>query len=343
MTKIFFWAADEGGSAFYRCELPAISLQWLGHQTGVSRDGRVAREADVVMGARVANADATRWWRELKDMGKRLVLDMDDDYLVLDSRHHSQKGIDEWADHRDRLLANIALADAVTVASPALAEVYGQYNPNVHVIPNGLPAQYLGRHRDYSPEIVNVGWVGTSSSRGGLEMIKHPLRKVSERDDVKVVLVGPQPNDDYLRGLKDRRIGCTGFIRSVKLYLDAVTNFDMWVAPYEESAFNRAKFPTKVLEAGFLGIPLIASAIRPYAEEIEHGKTGFLVKSDHEWRRYMNLLLGDPDLRREIGLNARARISKWIMQSLNQRWEQVLCGTSSPVTQGSLAVVSANA
>lgn len=338
--RIAFWSADEGGSAFYRCELPAISLQWLGHHTGVSRDGRIALSGDVVVGARVANPDATRWWAELKERGKRLVLDLDDDYLALDPRHHTQRGIDEWASHRKRLIANVALADVVTVASPALAEVYGQYNPNVEVIPNGLPAQYLGRHRDYNPEIVNLGWVGTTSSRGGLEMIKHALRKVSERADVKVVLVGPQPNADYLRGLRDRAIGCTGFIENVKLYLDAVTNFDMWVAPYEESAFNRAKFPTKVLEAGFLGIPLIASAIRPYEEEIEHGKTGFLVKSDHEWRRYINMLLDNPDLRREIGLNARARISKWIMQSLNQRWEQVLCGTSSPATQGSLVAES---
>lgn len=338
--KIFFWSADDGGSAFYRCQLPAVSLQWLGHHTGVSRDGRGALDGDVVVGARVANPNATVWWRELKERGKRLVLDLDDDYLALDSRHHTQRGIDEWAGHRDRLIENVSLADVVTVASPALAEIYGQFNSNVEVIPNGLPAQYLGRHRDYSPDIVNVGWVGTSSSRGGLDMIKHPLRKISARDDVKVVLVGPQPNDDYLRGLRDRRIGCTGFIQDVRIYLDAVTNFDMWVAPYEESAFNRAKFPTKVLESSFLGIPLIASAIRPYEEEIEHGKTGFLVKSDHEWRRYINLLLGDPDLRREIGLNARARISKWIMQSLNQRWEQVLCGTSFPATQGSSAATS---
>jgi glycosyltransferase involved in cell wall biosynthesis len=269
------------------------------------------------------------------------VLDLDDDYLALDSRHHSQRGIDEWETNRPNLIANLELSDVVTVASPALAEVYSQYNGNVQVIPNGLPAQYLGRHRNYSPDIVNIGWVGTSSSRGGLSAIKHPLRQIATRADVKVVLVGPQPNDEMLRGLRDRSIGCTGFIEHVPTYLDAVTNFDMWLAPYEESAFNRAKFPTKVLEAGFLGIPLIASAIRPYEEQIEHGKTGFLVRADHEWRRYINLLLSDPELRKEIGLNARARISKWIMQALNQRWEEALCGTSSQATPASLAGASA--
>jgi hypothetical protein len=36
------------------------------------------------------------------------------------------------------------------------------------------------------------------------------------------------------------------------------------LAPYQGTPFNNAKFPTKALEAGFWGTPLIASDIRPY-------------------------------------------------------------------------------
>lgn len=327
--KVFFWAGDKGsGSTFYRCHLPSMGLQWLGHQTGVSVDSRVGSGADVVVGARVAHPNAMTPWQRMKDRGTRLVLDLDDDYFHLDSRHHDQKGIAEWESHQARLIHNMDISDVVTCASEAIAEVVRKHTatPAV-VIPNALPAQLIGYAKDYRQEVVTVGWSGSASTKDGLEMIKHALRKTAERRDVQVLLVGPGKADPYLNGLRHRaNIRTTGFISNQFEYLDVCRQFDIWLAPYEESAFNRAKFPTKVLESNFLGIPLIASDIRPYREQIVHGKTGFLVRSDHEWRKYISLLIEDPDLRQEIGMNARDQASTSILQSVNKRWEEVCQG-----------------
>jgi glycosyltransferase involved in cell wall biosynthesis len=74
-----------------------------------------------------------------------------------------------------------------------------------------------------------------------------------------------------------------------------------------------------------LGIPLIASNIRPYAEWIDHGRTGFLVPNNrqHEWGRYLGALIQDKDLRRKIGLAARARASRNTLQGyLGTAWEE---------------------
>lgn len=324
--RVFFWAGDTGsGSTWYRCFLPSMGLRWLDHETAV--DHRLAqnwRGCDTVVASRPAAPGTTDMIRQLQDRGIRVVADLDDDYFSMDARHHSQAGIDQWAALRDTLVENLKLVDAVVGASPALVEILREYSDRVVHIPNALPAHHMSTPRDYATPAPVVGWAGSASSAGGLGLIKHALRKLADDPANRVLLVGLDPGERALTGLRNRdNIRTTGFFAQQETYLQAVSEFDVWLAPYEESAFNRAKFPTKVLESNFLGIPLIASAIRPYAEQIVHGVTGFLVRSDHEWRRYVNQLLADPELRAEIGMNARARASRSILQSVNSQWEQV--------------------
>ncbi len=325
MPKVFFMQGDAGsGSTWYRMVLPAMGLNWLGHATAVSGNPKnLWCSADTVVGARVAGVGSVETWQRFKDAGKRLIIDLDDDYFHLSDQYHGA-GRREWEDHLPRLIQNMGISDVITVASEALVEVVREYTdtPVVH-IPNALPAQYIGQPKEYLPGPVKVGWAGGSGSTwSGLDSIKHALRKAHDDHQADVLIVGVNRGDPVLRGLKGTDVKLTGFLKPED-YLVACSHFDIWLAPYQDTRFNRAKFPTKVLESNFLGVPLIASAIRPYAEQIEHGKTGYLVKSDHEWRKYINLLAKNPDLRREIGLNARAQASKSILQTMNQRWQAV--------------------
>jgi glycosyltransferase involved in cell wall biosynthesis len=73
-----------------------------------------------------------------------------------------------------------------------------------------------------------------------------------------------------------------------------------------------------------MGIPLIASAIRPYQDWITHCKDGFLVPNNrqHEWGHYLGALINDPKLRRRVGLAARARASRNSKQTFGVKWEE---------------------
>jgi glycosyltransferase involved in cell wall biosynthesis len=325
VAKVFFWAGDTDGSSWWRTIMPGTGLTWLGHQVGASTNFPPEwHDADVVIGSRIAKPVPSRKWRAMKAEGKRLIIDLDDDYTSLDPRIHPPAAMAEWGALLPRLIENIRISDVVTVASEGIAEPLRQYNQDVRVIPNALPAQYLGIHREYRKDVVTVGWAGSRSTFPELESIRRVLSKASRLPGTRVCLVGPPPGDPVLSGFLGPEVWTAGFKPPGDEYLQAVNHFDIWLAPYADSKFNRAKFPTKALEAGFLGIPLIASAIRPYEEAIEHGKTGYLVRSDYEWTRYVKKLVEDPDLRLEIGLNARAQASKSILQSMNQQWEAVL-------------------
>lgn len=326
--RIHFWSADEAGSGVYRAILPGMSLQWLGHNvSGGMLLPEDWEELDVVVGCRVAKPAPSRAWRTMKARGIRLVLDLDDDYLHLDPTNEAAYRV--WSDPAMRrgLLDNMALADTVTCCSEPLAEVLREYHGDVRVVPNGLPAQYLGEVRDYDPEVLSVGWAGTSSTVAELPMAVRALNRIAQYPrpgGVAVRLVGIDAPQAVGLGLRGKRLGALGWVANFGHYLQAVSAFDVWVAPYRDIAFNQGKYPTKFLEASVLGIPLIASDIEPYRRVIRHGENGFLVRQDHEWGRYLKRLVDDPAQRQRMGMAARAEASGSILQAINRQWEAAL-------------------
>ncbi|MFI8351341.1 glycosyltransferase family 4 protein [Streptomyces sp. NPDC085596] len=310
--------------------LPAVALSWLGHEVshGVRLPATWA-SYDTFVGCRVAQRDPSLMWHRLKAEGKRLVLDLDDDYFHIDPTNaHAARVWD--VEMLGRLAANMQVADLVTCCSEPLAETLRQYTDvEVRVVPNGLPAQYLGVPRDYEAvdRPLYVGWAGTSSTVAELPEAVRALNRISRygrAGGVQVRLVGIGPEQAMGLGLRGRQIGALGWVERFEHYLHAVGEFDVWVAPYRDIGFNRAKFATKYLEASMLGIPLIASDIEPYRAVIRHGETGFLVKREHEWGKYLKQLADDPGLRRRVGMAARAEASGSIMQAVNVHWQNAV-------------------
>lgn len=328
--RAHFWSADTAGSSYYRAQLPGISLQWLGHNvSGGMRLPGDWRDLDTLVGCRVAKQEPTQMWQYLKaETSIRLVLDLDDDYFHIDPSNTEAVRVWDTA-MLGRLADNMAMADVVTCCSEPLAAVLRNYAENVVVIPNGLPAQLLGKPRDYAAEgrPLSVGWAGTSSTVVELPEAMRALNRISRYPrpgGVQVRLVGIDARQAMGLGLKGRQIGALGWVERIEHYLHAVSEFDVWCAPYRDTAFNRAKFPTKWLESSVLGIPLIASDIEPYRRVIRHGENGFLVRYEHEWGRLLKQLVDDPELRQRVGMTARGEASGSIMQALHVQWQAAL-------------------
>ncbi len=340
--RIHMWTADAAGSGWYRGHLVGMSLAWLGHEVTVGmRLPEDWEQLDAVVGCRVAIPGASKAWRQMKTAGVRLVLDLDDDYFHLDPANAQARAT--WTPALQAALTkNIQIAHVVTCCSEPLAAALREHHDDVRVIGNGLPAQYLGTPRDYDPEILRVGWAGSASTLTELPIAARALNRIAQYTRPTLVrLVGITPQQAMAAGLRGGRVGALGWVPDQNHYLQAVGDFDVWVAPYRDIPFNQAKFATKALEAGFLGIPLIASDIEPYRHAVDHGVTGFLVRRDHEWGRYLKQLVDDPGLRQSMGMAARARASGSILQALNQQWEKALRPTHRPAPVSAAQEVSA--
>jgi glycosyltransferase involved in cell wall biosynthesis len=331
MSRIYFMAASDDGSSWYRCKQPANALTWLGHECRVSQSmtHKDVDWADVIVFSRPAQSRIIEIIQGIlaRSPRPRVVVDLDDDYFHIDRSNEAAYAF--WtAEMLDGLATGIGLADVVVVASDGLRDaIWTVRGRGVFVVENGLHAAWLGRPRDYDPAVITIGWSGSSNTAAWLPQVARAVNKaLATYSNTRFLAVGVSRAHlnrfgfDPLPG----RVGSIEYVHETERYLEVVSGFDIWLAPYSSTRFTEAKFPTKALEAGIHGIPLVASDVRGYREWICDGMNGFLIRNDHEWSNRLRMLLNSPGERKRVGENARGRASQNVLQSLGLAWQNAL-------------------
>jgi glycosyltransferase involved in cell wall biosynthesis len=316
MPPRVFGFHDNSACGYYRITLPLDALtHYAGWdvQTAVGWDER-ARDYQVIVGQRVGKTDALPIWRRLV-AGHRLVYEIDDDFWTIDPTNLRAK-IDATPVRMDAIEQAIGVSHMVVTTTEPLAEVLRTHNPNVRVVPNLIDGRLLDVERPRRDNLV-VGWAGGDSHlRDWRELADHLIRFLKRHPDAEFHCIG----SDFAKVYKiPARV--TGW-QDIWPYYRSI-DFDIGLAPLADIPFNRSKSPIKALEYAALGIPVIASAVGPYAEYVLDGVTGFLVRREHEWGRYLHLLATDHQLRADMGGKAKEHAAEWTIQNGWERWAAV--------------------
>jgi glycosyltransferase involved in cell wall biosynthesis len=307
-------------------KIVADALRQRGHEMTVSQtfDDPDPDATYPVLGQRVCNPEPSQQWAQWCHSGRRTVFDSDDNYFAIDSRAGASYEFFQRSSVRLRLMGNAYSSTYVTTCSENLAAVWAQYCSNVVVVPNGLPAKYLERPRPVNGTPV-VGWSGSSFTIHDLPLAADALKTAAQSGLARVHTIGPRHKDMVRAGVAGPGILNTGWVGPNEAYLDAV-DFDIWVAPYRNTAYNQCKAPTKALEAAFLGIPIVCSDIDPYRDLVQDGVNGFIVHEPGDWEKYIGLLLREPDLREYMGQQGRRIAADHTIEKRADLWEQLLFG-----------------
>lgn len=318
LPYVFGWQADYAGCGYYRVELPVKEYVRRGNPGSCSRDmtPEIFEQADVIIGQRVLGPPATEGWQKWCAKADKLcVFEIDDDLFSL---HPSNLAYTSYKpEYLADIKANIECAHVVTVTTEPLAETIRPLNPNVHVVPNRVP-EWLTSFERSRPESLTVGWSGSISHVMDWDDPAPQIgRFLSRNPHVVFHSVGglfpsmvkwPRP-----------QIRLTEWVDGVEGYYKEV-DFDIGVIPLRSHVFNDSKSSLKALEYGALGIPVVASAAGPYQNYVKHGHTGYLVKNDHEWPRYLRDISENPHLRAEMGTNARAHAKEHTIEGNLESW-----------------------
>lgn len=338
--KVLFWAGSNDGSSWYRCNQPAEALQWLGHKCQVTQQvsAELIRQADVMVVSRPAMPASHRAIAFAQENGVRVFGDIDDHFWAIDETNPIAKAF--WDKEKlDGLARGLEMCDGVIVPTKALAEVVHEKvtgPSDVHVIPNGLHAGWLQAPRDYAKDELIVGWSGSQNTATWLPKIARSVnRTLNKYPNVKFMAVGvpfellKQAGIDLIPG----RVGARRWEPHGIPYLQLVQKFDIWLAPYGGTPFDQAKFPTKALEAGMHGIPLITSPIRGYVEWVDSpdhwtptNPVMFAQDDYWMWNTAIDQLVGNAERRKAVGEAASSRAARNIMQALALDWQRVLTG-----------------
>lgn len=279
--------------------------------------------------------------QHLHNRGKKIILDIDDWWRVpVDHAfhlHYKQYRIPEAIEQ------TLSMVDAVTVTTKYLAEKVSKFNRNVHILPNCIdPVQPQFTKRNIKNALIRFGWVGGVHHINDIELMREALKKAHSLPNVQFCVGGFNTGSEeyfkmeniftnnyrlllddgyYLDYLKQftpavehasfdkpyRRL----WAKDINSYADIYNNIDVALCPIADNTFNRCKSELKLIEAGWMGKAVIASAVPPYTDVIEHGYDGFLVKSHRnniDWYIYMKKFVEQPDLIKTFAARLEAKI-----------------------------------
>lgn len=332
---VFGWLADRTGCGTIRMMQPLdalsdVSAFSIGYDEKLNTKGFMPK---VLVGQRVCKDGPTNLWQHLAGQtGQRpkLVYELDDDLWNVDASNKSafqwfingyDYRSDSYHDVQGNLAANIRVADRVTVTTQALANIVGQWNDDVRIVPNRIPEWVLDWERPKRDKLT-IGWMGSHTHGMDWEQAAQPVSKfMKQNPKVGFHLIGGKYGD-WLK-LPEDQLTSTGWIDGVENVWRAI-DFDIALAPLRPHVFNQSKSNLKALEAAALGIPVVASDCGPYPDFVEHGKTGFLVKRDHEWGKFLRQLVNDDAMREEMGAAAKEKARQWTLEGNIDEWKAAL-------------------
>ena len=103
------------------------------------------------------------------------------------------------------------------------------------------------------------------------------------------------------------------------LYMYNYRNLDVAIAPLYPNIFNMSKSDIKAVEAASWGIPCVLPNYVTYNRNFVHGETCFLYDNGKEFYEYIELLLGDPKLRSDMGQKALQYVTENRLERLHAK------------------------
>lgn len=102
------------------------------------------------------------------------------------------------------------------------------------------------------------------------------------------------------------------FAKDINHYGELYNEVDVCIAPLVANTFNHCKSELKIVEAGWMGKPVIVSDAPQYTDWIEDGVNGFIVKESNnmKWFTSARKLILDRSLREKMGAALNDTIKK---------------------------------
>ena len=196
----------------------------------------------------------------------------------------------------------IAKSDTVFAVNHPIAEHAKKLNNNVHIVPMTVDTKrYKPNKEKQSNKSPIITWVGTRTNQPNIELASPALKKLGETHEFSFRIIADDPMN--INGVDVEFIPW-----KYDIEVPSLQQADIGITPVMESVWSPWKFFFKTIQYMSLGMPVIGSETGSNIGIIENGVNGFLVKNDEEWYSKLKLLVENPDLRAELGHNARETV-----------------------------------
>lgn len=172
---------------------------------------------------------------------------------------------------------------------------------------------------------IRIGYFsGSKSHDADFETVSNAILKILKENRKAVLMIVGHLNVNGNFSEVKNQIENRAFVPLKKLP-ELIALSDINIIPLEiDNLFCQAKSGLKFFEAGLVDVPTIATATAPLQKMIENEKNGFLAENEGDWKKYLQLLISDKDLRERIGGQARIdSLEKHTTQKIHPETEKL--------------------
>jgi hypothetical protein len=256
--------------------------------------------------------------------GTKFVMDVDDDLFAIKPDNPIWLKLShENVYHMQCMVRDV---DYITTTTEEFAHKLRSRRPDkdpasVFVIPNYISDDYKHEPIDNGDDIV-IGYFGGSSHIWDIDqsgMVEAVEKLMHENKKVRFTACGfpiekylPRGRYSYIDGLPG-----TDFVDKVFPKL----NFDISVAPLQDTEFAKGKSNIKWQESTRMGAAFVASDVGPY-KDLNNGKNALLVQNTAEdWYKALKRLVDDAAFRKSLRIQAQEDLRFW---RLEVNWPQLV-------------------
>ena len=237
-------------------------------------------------------------------------------------------------------------AAAMTVSTPALAEDYASFNPDITVIRNTLDWsmwENVPQQSEVERRRVRVGYMGHADWHSGdLKVLSGVIGPWLERNpQVEFVAAGDPLVHEHLGVPRTQRVSVAGTDFWHGDLPDITACFDIGLVPLARNHMNECKSHLKGLEYAACGIPCIATPTESYRWWKDAGAPVRLASKPKDWTDGLDTLVQDDEFRRRTGRLARKVAERHTIQNFWPEWESVYARVCGANTHASREVAAA--
>lgn len=263
-----------------------------------------AKSADIIVLQRPNSKETLELVKILKSMGKKVVFENDDTYLV-------GKGIllERLENDRQRKLAVemskltneiLALCDGAIASTEILADEYRAINPNVIVLKNCIDPLDKFPSKPNTTGKFRVGFIGSVTTNDDYVHIKNQIKQLDKRDDITLVVMGVKYKDGTHLSFMEEDFQFWNSIKNIEWhpyvnvteYMQTVAKLalDVAIIPRNDSYFNRCKSNLKFLEMSLLKIPVIAQGFKDGTSPYQGPDSSYMTIITHNAKWYDTII-----------------------------------------------------
>jgi len=243
-------------------------------------------------------------WVIARILQKKIIYDFDDAIWLTDRKLESKflkiiKG-------RRKVKHICSWSYKVSCGNQYLVDFALKYNSQVILNPTTIDCLKVHSLKTYESkrniDRVVIGWTGSHSTLKYLQWLEPVLKIIEDKfQQVSFLVIA-----DRVPMLKLNRLEFINWKASTEIL--GLIKMDIGIMPLPDDEWTKGKCGFKALQYMSLKIPTVASPVGVNTQIINHGVNGFLASSFDGWMMYLEKLILNEKLRREIGKSGRETV-----------------------------------